>query len=536
MTVSGTPPLVDALSLQIFANLFSSVAEEMGVTLQQASFSPNIKMRRDYSCALFDEFGRLLAQAAHIPVHLGAMPLAMRTVRERFDLQPGDVVILNDPFAGGTHLPDVSLVSAAFARDGQRLGYVMSRAHHADIGGMAAGSMPLSTEIYQEGMIIPPILLVSAGHQNQELMELILRNVRTPSERRGDFAAQMAAQHVGEEALSSLADRYGAGSLSAHGGALQDYSEAMMRELIAHIPPGEYGFEDALDDDGFESGPVPIRAMVRRRSETTDLEIDLSGSAVQCRGPVNAVEAVTHSAALYVMRCLQGEDAPVNEGSMRPLTIRTLPGTVVAAESPAAVAAGNVETSQRIVDTLFGALAKALPHRVPAASQGTMNNVAFGGWDSVRHRPFAYYETMGGGMGGRPGGSGMDGVHDHMSNTLNTPVEVLESEFPVMVVRYSLRNGTGGAGAHAGGAGLRRDLQFMEYAEVTLVTERRVGVPYGIAGGQSGSTGMNTLTHDGVETTLRGKESFRVEPGDIVSVQSPGGGGWGMLPGEHHGW
>jgi N-methylhydantoinase B len=521
---------VDPLSLQVFSNLFASVAEEMGVTLQRASYSPNIKMRRDFSCAVFDANGRLLAQAAHMPVHLGAMPMAMQVVKQQFDFRRGDVVILNDPYAGGTHLPDISLVSAAFAPNGSTIGYVMCRAHHADIGGMAPGSMPLSTEIFQEGVIIPPLRLVRAGKLNEELLELILGNVRTPDERRGDFAAQLAAQRVGEERLELLARDYGREIVAAHGAAIQKYSETMMRSLIARIKPGTYRCVDYLDDDGHDSEPVRIEVAALRRARSTNLEIDFSGSSPQRRGSINAVEAVTRSATLYVLRCLEVEDVPVNDGSLRPLRIRVPSGSVLAADRPAAVAGGNVETSQRIVDVLFGALSQALPDLAPAASQGTMNNLAMGGLDSRRRRSFAYYETMGGGMGARPSRAGASGLHDHMSNTLNTPVEALESSYPVRVVRYLLRRGTGGGGWVAGGDGLQRDLEFLEPAEVTILSERRSFAPYGLAGGQPGARGENVLVRAGREQVLPGKVQFGAQPGDILSLRSPGGGGYGRLP------
>jgi N-methylhydantoinase B len=517
---------VDALSLQVFANLFSSVAEEMGATLQRASYSPNIKMRRDFSCAIFDAEGQMLAQAAHMPVHLGAMPMAMEAVRSRYELAPGDVVILNDPYEGGTHLPDVSLVSASY-ESGRPVGYVMSRAHHADIGGMSPGSMPLSTEIYQEGIIIPPLLLMKAGEVNEALLELILRNVRTPEERRGDFAAQLSAQRIGEAGLGSLVERYGLESVTAHGSALQSYSETMMRRVIESVPAGGYRFTDFLDDDGQGSGPVRIDVAVMREADSTDLEIDFTGSDQQQAGSINAVRAVTVSACLYVMRCLHTEDVPVNAGSLAPLKIVTPPASVVAAAPPAAVAGGNVETSQRIVDVIFGALAQALPDRVPAASQGTMNNLAFGGFDSKRKRPFAYYETMGGGQGARPGSSGMSAVHDHMSNTLNTPVEALESELPIRVRSYSLREGTGGDGQFKGGNGLRRDVLFLEPATVTILSERRQRRPYGLSGGAAGAVGENWLSQSKGDEKLDGKVTREVVPGDRLSVRTPGGGGLG---------
>jgi N-methylhydantoinase B/oxoprolinase/acetone carboxylase alpha subunit len=520
---------VDALSLGVFANLFKSVAEQMGVTLQRASYSQNIKLRRDYSCAIFDADGRMLAQAAHMPVHLGAMPMAMQAVRDRFDLQPGDVAICNDPYAGGTHLPDVSLVSRSYSASGDLLGFVMSRAHHADVGGMSPGSMPLSTEIFQEGMIIPPLLLRTGGTINDALLELFLRNVRTPEERRGDVQAQLAAQAVGEAGLATLAAQYGRDTVDQHGEALQRYSESAMRAVIRNIAAGEYTFVDYLDDDGQSDTPVRIQVCVRRREGSDDLEIDFTGSAGQCRGSVNAVRAVTVSASLYVMRCLHDADVPVNAGSLGPLRIMTPEGSVVAASPPAAVAAGNVETSQRIVDVLFGALAQALPERCPAASQGTMNNLALGGFDRARDRAFAYYETMGGGMGARPQSNGSSGVHDHMSNTLNTPIEAFESEYPLRVERYTLRRGSGGAGRFRGGDGLQRDLLFLEDATITLLTERRRFHPYGLGGGEEAGPGENLLLGARAQA-LPSKASFLVRAGETVSIRTPGGGGFGDLP------
>ncbi|HEX8918432.1 MAG TPA: hydantoinase B/oxoprolinase family protein [Chloroflexota bacterium] len=520
---------VDPLSLQVFANLFSSVAEEMGTVLQRSSYSPNIKMRRDYSCAVFDLDGRMLAQAAHMPVHLGAMPMAMQAVLGRFDLGPGDVAMLNDPFAGGTHLPDVSLVSAAFSPAGARLGYVMCRAHHADIGGMTPGSMPASTSIFQEGLIIPPLLLVERGKTNEALLDLLIRNVRTPEERRGDLRAQLAAQRVGEERLVELADRYGVSACRVHGRALQSYAERTMRLLIRKIPPGKYTWTDWLDGDGQTDDPVRIQVSVRRDSGEDCLEVDFSGSAKQCRGSVNTVLAVTTAATLYVLRCLHTADSPVNAGSLVPLSIIAPPGLVVSARPPAAVAAGNVETSQRIVDVLFGALAQALPERCPAASQGTMNNLALGGFDPQRQSTFAYYETMGGGAGGRPGKSGMSAVHDHMSNTLNTPIEALESAYPLRVTCYRIRRGTGGKGLFRGGDGLQRDLQFLAESDVTILSERRSLHPYGIQGGEPGQCGENILIHQGHRRSLPPKVQLHVSPGDTVSVRTPGGGGFGQL-------
>jgi N-methylhydantoinase B len=365
---------------------------------------------------------------------------------------------------------------------------------------------------------------------NEEVWELILANVRTPEERRGDFEAQLAAQRVGEDGLAQLASRYSSVTVAVHGVALHEYSESMMRDLIDRIAPGEYAFADALDDDGQTSEAVPIRVCIRRQVGDTDLEIDFTGSAPQQLGSINAVEAVTISATLYVMRCLQLEDVPVNEGSLAPLHVVAPPGSVVAAERPSAVAGGNVETSQRIVDVLFGAFARCLPQTAPAASQGTMNNLTLGGRDPQTGAPFAYYETMGGGMGARPGQDGMSGLHDHMSNTLNTPVEALESSLPIRVARYELRRGTGGRGRHHGGDGLRRDLEFLAQADVSILSDRRRLAPYGLAGGQPGATGINVLIRDGHQEQLPGKVRFTVQSGDVLSIRTPGGGGHGGLP------
>ncbi len=497
----------------------------MGIALQRAAFSPNITMRRDFSCAVFDDRGQLLAQAAHIPVHLGAMGRAMEVVLQAITLEPGDVVILNDPFAGGTHLPDISLVSAAYS-GGRGIGYVMSRAHHSDVGGMTPGSMPLSQDIFQEGLIVPPVKLVEGGEWNQDVFKLLMRNVRTPDERKGDLLAQLAAQYAGEARFADIAVRYGNDDVRAQASALLNYSEMMVRAFIRRLPFGPCTGEDWLDDDGFESARVRIEVSIKRTGDS-DLVVDFSGSSPQVSGPVNAVRPVTESALLYVLRTLLQEDVPVNAGMLRPVRLNTVPGTVVDARPPAPVSAGNVETSQRIVDTLYRALAPILPDIVPAASQGTMNNLAFGGFDPVRSSQFTYYETMGGGMGARPGADGMSGVHDHMSNTLNTPIEALEGQYPIRVRRYELRPGSGGSGQFRGGNGLRRDIEFLCPAVVSIVSERRCIPPYGLQGGDAALPGENVLTRSNRDQPLPGKTVLAVEPGDVISVRTPGGGGIG---------
>jgi len=535
-----TNPSFDPVSLEIFKHLFASAAEEMGVTLGRTAYSPNIKERKDYSCACFDAQGRLIAQAAHIPVHLGAMPASVRAAIEHLQtFDAGDLILLNDPFLGGTHLPDITMVSPVFiANDpdghtGDLFGFVASRAHHADIGGMSPGSMPMSRELYQEGVIIPPIKLAKKGIVNQEVLELFYRNVRTPWERRGDMDAQMAAARIGERRLHEIIARYGSHTVQAHAEALLAYSAQLTRVALSQLPDREVSFTDYLDDDGWGVESLPIA--VRMRVENGNLEVDFTGSAARSAGCINAVQAVTHSAVLYVVRCLVGEHVPTNQGCLEPVTIRIPEGSLLdpnvqrtgnEVQPSAAVAAGNVETSQRIVDVLFGALSQLAPDRIPAASQGTMNNLTFGGYDTERRKVFAYYETMGGGMGARNGLDGLSGVHVHMSNTRNTPIEALEMELPLRIRRYSLRHGSGGTGRYRGGDGLYRELIFLAPARVTLLTERRKRAPYGLFGGNPGAVGKNVLEHDGTITQLPGKATFDVSIGDILSIYTPGGGGF----------
>ncbi len=533
-------PAFDPVSLEIFKHLFASAAEEMGVTLGRTAYSPNIKERKDYSCACFDAQGRLIAQAAHIPVHLGAMPASVRAAIDRFqDFEPGDIILLNDPFLGGTHLPDITMVSPVFVADdsdgssGQLFGFVASRAHHADIGGMSPGSMPMSRELYQEGVIIPPIKLAKRGVVNQEVLELFYRNVRTPWERRGDMDAQMAAARVGERRLQEIIARYGSRTVQAHAEALLAYSAQLTRVALLQLPNREVAFTDYLDDDGWGVESLPI--VVRIKVEDGNLEVDFTGSASQSTGCINAVQAVTHSAVLYVVRCLVGEHVPTNQGCLEPVSIYIPEGSLLnpniqrtgnEVQPSAAVAAGNVETSQRVVDVLFGAFSQLAPDRIPAASQGTMNNLTLGGYDTERGKVFAYYETMGGGMGACNGADGLSGVHVHMSNTRNTPIEALEMELPLRVRRYSLRHGSGGTGRYRGGDGLCRELIFLAPATVTLLTERRKHAPYGLYGGEPGAVGINSLERKGTATRLPGKVTFDASIGDVLSICTPGGGGF----------
>jgi N-methylhydantoinase B len=501
------------------------VAEEMGIVLQRAAFSPNITMRLDFSCALFDASGSMLAQAAHIPVHLGAMSAAMDRVIESATVHDGDVFILNAPYQGGTHLPDITLLSPVY-RDDELLGYVMSRAHHADIGGMTPASMPLASEIFQEGLIIPPIRLQARGELCADVLALIVANVRTPEERRGDVMAQLAAQTRGRRRLLEIADRYGSAQVQSQASELIRYSEFMTRAMIGELPDGSFSAEDCLDDDGVGTSSIRLAVTIHIAEEA--MTVDFSGCDDQVRGPVNAVEAVTRSALLYVIRTLLRDDVPVNDGMLRPVRLITRPGSVVSARHPAAVSAGNVETSQRIVDVLYRALAAVAPDRVPAASQGTMNNIAFGGMHPVRGRAYAYYETLGGGVGGRPDGDGASGFHDHMSNTMNTPVELLEMEYPVRVRRYCLRRNSGGRGRSNGGDGIVREFEFLGDATCTIMSERRLRGPYGLSGGNDGSPGRNVLISGNVETNLGPKAKLDITAGDILRIESPGGGGVGV--------
>jgi N-methylhydantoinase B len=481
----------------------------------------------------------MIAQAAHIPVHLGSMPLSVAQALREISFDPGDVVILNDPFRGGTHLPDITLITPIYLDDGTLFGFAANRAHHADVGGMTAGSMPIAQEIYQEGLIIPPLKLVQKGEINQAAWDLILANVRTPQERAGDLRAQLAANQRGAGRLIEMVNRYGVTEVSHYMRELLAYTERMTRRLLESLPDGTFTFTDALDDNGIDEGTVPITVSVTIAGDSAT--VDFTNSAVQQATGVNAVLAITLSAVYYLFRCLIGLDVPNNSGCLVPIRVIAPEGSVVNAQWPAPVAGGNVETSQRIVDALLGALAQACPERVPAASQGTMNNLTIGGWDPERGRSFAYYETIGGGMGARPDSDGPSAIHSHMTNTLNTPVEALEYAYPFRVLRYQVRRGTGGDGRYRGGDGIRRDIKVLCDAQVSLITERRRLAPYGLAGGEAGARGENVLIRDGIEDPLPGKGSVSLQKGDVLSIRTPGGGGYGRrerrknkFPAEQH--
>ncbi|MDX2154214.1 MAG: hydantoinase B/oxoprolinase family protein [Bryobacteraceae bacterium] len=519
----------DPIELELFRHLLVSIPEEMGVVLRKTAYSANIKERRDYSCAIYDSAGQTVAMGDHMPVHLGAMPLSVRAVIESMNLAEGDVAVVNDPFAGGTHLPDITAVSAVFVNGGRKPSfYVANRAHHADVGGMSPGSMPLAREIYQEGLRLPPTLLVRQGEVDQQLMRLILANVRTPVEREGDLLAQFMSIRRGEERLGELVSRYGLSRVRRNMSDLQDYSERLMRAAISALPDGRYAFEDFLDDDGLGGGPVRVAVAVTVSGGSAT--VDFSGSAPQSQGPVNANYAIALAATLYVFRCLIREDVPSTAGLLRPIRLIAPEGTVVNARPPAAMAAGNVETSQRITDVLLGALAAAAPERIPAASSGTMNNVSFGGFDTAKGKPFAYYETIAGGMGASAAGSGLNAVHTHMTNSWNTPVEAFEHLYPLRVRAYRIRRGSGGAGAHRGGDGIVRELEFLEPADVTILSDRRARGPYGLEGGEPGAPGENVLVRkDGVQQ-IPAKVRLTVEAGDRLRIETPGGGGYRRPP------
>jgi N-methylhydantoinase B len=525
------PPLSDPVKLEIYRHLLTALAEEMGATLRRSAYSPNIKERRDYSCALFDAAGDPVAMGDHMPVHLGAMPMSVRAaLDEAGELAPGDVVVLNDPFRGGTHLPDLTLVAAVPAPgSGAVMAYVAARAHHADVGGMAAGSMPLAREIYQEGLRIPPVRLMERGRRVDDVWRLLLANVRTPVEREGDLDAQLAALVAGRRRLEELVSRRGEAEVRAAMAGLLAYADRLLRAGIARIPDGTYDAEDELEDDGVSDEPIRIR--VRLTIQGDEVEADFAGTSPQARGGVNAVEAITASAVRYALRVvverLLGQPLPAGGGAMQALRLTVPPGSLVAARPPASVAGGNVETSQRITDVLLMALSRAVPDIGVAQSQGTMNNLTVGGVDPRTGHPFAYYETMAGGMGGGADGPGLSGVHVHMTNSLNTPVEALEHAYPLRIREYSIRAGTGGTGRHPGGDGLRRDLELMADGDVSLLTERRRRAPRGLAGGQPGALGRNVLIRDGEERDLPSKATLAARAGDRLSIRSPGGGGWG---------
>ncbi len=533
---------VDPVTLEVLRNQLEGVAEEMGQVLIRGAYSPNIKERRDCSTALFDADGRMVAQAEHIPVHLGAMPQAVGAVLDR-DPRPGDVFVLNDPFAGGTHLPDVTLVSPLSVDadegsavdgggdvddDAEIIGFAVSRAHHADVGGMTPGSMPAGArEIHQEGLRIPPIRLVAGGERDEALFDLLLANVRNPAERRADLRAQVAANERAGDRLRDLVDDHGRDLVERAFEAVIDYSRSRMVEAIGELPDGTYEAADVLEGDGVTDDDVPIAASVRIDGER--VAVDFSGTTAQVAGNLNAPLAVATSAVYFVVRCVTDPEIPPNHGCYEPVTVDAPAGSLLNPRPPAAVVGGNVETSQRVTDVVFAAFAEAIPDRVPAASQGTMNNLIIGtrgggdGGGGETHGSFTYYETIAGGFGGRATTDGMDAVQVGMTNTLNTPVEALETAYPLRVERYALRPDSGGRGRHRGGMGIERAVRVERAATVSLLTERRRHAPAGIDGGEPGATGENLIDGEPVGA----KTTVEVPAGTTVTVRTPGGGGHG---------
>jgi N-methylhydantoinase B/oxoprolinase/acetone carboxylase alpha subunit len=509
---------MDAIKITIFKNIFQSICDEMGKILQYSAFSPNIKERKDFSCALFTANGESFAFGTHIPVHLGAMPLSVKSTLEETAFNRGDMVLLNDPYRGGTHLPDITLIAPVYVGNSIAF-FVANRAHHSDVGGMKAGSMPLSAEIFQEGLIIPPLKLVKKGQVDPEILSLILANVRSPAERQGDLMAQIAANRRGMQRLQENIKKYGFTHIKDYSGFLINYTDNIFRSFLRQVPNGRYQFQDVLDDDGFESRNIRIQAVII--IEDDSITIDFSGSAPQVKGGINTNRAITYSATLYVLTTLLGEDVPINSGIMNSVTLELPDDSIVNATKPAGLAGGNVETSQRIVDVLLGAFAQALPETIPAASQGTMNNISFGATG------YAYYETLGGGSGAGPGYPGESAVHTHMTNSLNTPIEGMEIDFPVKVVRYAIRTGSGGRGRFKGGNGLIRVYQFLEDVHVSILSERRSHGPYGILGGGSGKPGENLLRRKNRLTKLASKVNLELKANDQLIIKTPGGGGYG---------
>jgi N-methylhydantoinase B len=502
---------MDPITLEIVKNKLKGITEEMGASLVRTAYSPNIKERKDCSSAVFDNKGQMAAQAEHIPVHLGAMPFAVRSIMEK-EYHEGDVFILNDPYLGGTHLPDITLVSPVFG--GDLIGFVVTRAHHADIGGKMPGSMPAdSTELYEEGLVIPPIKIISRGELQQDVMDLILSNVRTQRERRGDIYAQISANAIGTSRVQELSRQYT--ELPRYIEEILSYSESIMRKELEKMPDITVKSDDYLEWD------TPIKLQVEVEKRHDELSIDFSGTDKDISGNLNCVESITLSAVYYTIIGLMHRDIMINEGCYRPVTVTVPHGTILNARKPRAVVAGNVETSQRIVDVLMRAFSQIVPDRVIAQSQGTMNNLIIGG--RYNDESFTYYETIGGGVGASRHRSGESGVHSHMTNTLNTPIEALETAYPLRVLRYSLRENSGGTGTHNGGDGIVREIRVLADSTLSIISERREIAPKGVFGGNDAKKGVNLVNGKKVP----GKYSVQLKESDVVTIMTPGGGGYG---------
>lgn len=509
---------LNAIELGVFASRIEAVCDEMGAVLKRAAFSPNIKDRLDFSCAVFDAAGQLCAQAAHIPVHLGSMAYAMAGIVGDLEWQVGDMVVVNDPYLGGTHLPDVTLIAPVF-NSGELMGFVANRAHHANIGAESPGSMPISSNLAEEGIVIAPTFIQRGGELIASVLDLLCQD--GGAEARGDFSAQISANSAGAERLEELIDGLSAGRFVDALIQLNDYGERLARAALQDIPDGRYCFADVMDDDGLGNFNIPIQVAI----DVADgqVSLDFSGTAEQVDGNINCPISVAAAGAYYVFRCLMPAQTPACAGTFRPISLTAPEGSLLNARRPAAVAAGNVETSTRVVDVVLGALAQAIPERIPAASHGSMNNIAMGAAATGRRAAWNYYETIAGGMGASSEGDGLSAVQTHMTNTLNTPVESLESHFPVRIKRYAIRPDSGGAGRCAGGDGLVREFEFTAPAQATLLTERRSQRPWGLNEGEAGASGLNQLNGE----DLPPKCSLSLEAGDTLSIATPGGGGWG---------
>lgn len=512
---------MDPISLSIFSSRIESICDEMGALLQRVAFSPNIKDRLDYSCAVFDPAGELCAQAAHIPVHLGSMAYAMKSIVQDVSWQSGDMLILNDPYLGGTHLPDVTLIAPLFVEN-HLLGFVANRAHHADIGADSPGSMPISRQLSEEGMVIGPQKILEKGQMQQTLVARLMGGLRNPEDSMADFRAQISANQRGVSRLQSWIASLGADAYLQSLQALNDYGEKLATSVLASLPDGEYRFRDFMDDDGL--GHEDIAIQLSLHIQQGQVSLDFSGTSAQVDGNINCPLSVVAAAVYYVFRCLMPDYTPACAGSFRPIHISAPEGSLLNARYPAAVAAGNVETSSRVVDVVMGALAQAAPALIPAAAQGTMNNLAMGAEASAERPAWDYYETIGGGMGASAQGNGLSGVQTHMTNTLNTPIEALEMAYPLRLTQYALRKDSGGKGRHCGGDGLIREYEFLADSCFTLLTERRRYAPWGLNGGEDGCRGHNLFNGK----ALAGKVSLCAKAGDRLLIETPGGGGYGQ--------
>ena len=508
---------MDAIGLSVFSGRIEAVCDEMGAVLKRVAFSPNIKDRLDFSCAVFDASGELCAQAAHIPVHLGSMAYAMQDIVSGIHWHDGDMVMMNDPYLGGTHLPDVTVIAPLFV-DRQLAGFVVNRAHHADIGAESPGSMPISKDLHEEGVIIPPTKIIQQGEMQQAVVNRLMQAMRNPVESMGDFSAQISANKRGLLRLEELVNQRGIDAYLKNLHELNQYAQRLARDALTAVPDGEYDFEDVMDDDGL--GHTDIVIKVNLIIKSGQIAADFTGTSKQVAGNINCPLSVAAAAVYYVFRCLMPAQTPACAGSFKSISIKAPQGCLLNANRPAAVAAGNVETSTRIVDVVIGALAKAIPEKMAAASHGSMNNIAMGSVKTKQQAAWDYYETIGGGMGASVNQPGLHGVQTHMTNTLNTPVEALEMRYPIRIKQYALRRGSGGKGRYSGGDGLIREYEFLASAQVTLLTERRTNPPWGLQGAEA-KTGENFLN----DQPVAGKVSLQLDAGDRITVKTPGGGG-----------